>query len=100
MWDRLQIGLVLDELLGAAMQEADMRIEPIDHLAVHFHDQAQHAMGRGMLRPEIHRQRLDLHFAHGWRLWTPFMISESRLFRRLAADRKDVVLGKSVLVRV
>ena len=31
---RLQIGLVLDQLLGAAMQEADVRIDPLDHLPV------------------------------------------------------------------
>ena len=31
---RLEIGLVLDQLLGAAMQQADMRIDAVDHLAV------------------------------------------------------------------
>ena len=51
--DRLQIGLVLDQLLGAAMQQADMRIDALDHLAVELQHQAQHAMRRRMLRPEI-----------------------------------------------
>ena len=51
--DRLQIGLVLDQLLGAAMQEPDMRIDALDHLAVELEHQAQHAVRRRMLRPEI-----------------------------------------------
>src|SRR6516165_9394814 len=49
----LQIGLVLDQLLGAAMQEADMRIDPLDDLAVKLEHQAQHAVRGRMLRPEI-----------------------------------------------
>ena len=61
---RLQVGLVLDQLLGAAMQQADMRIAALDDLAVHLEDEAQHAVGRRMLRPEIHRQRLDLDVGH------------------------------------
>ncbi len=51
--DRLQIGLVLDQLFGAAVQEADMRIDALDDFAVEFEHQAQHAMRRRMLRPEI-----------------------------------------------
>ena len=39
--DRLQIGLVLDQLLGAAMEQADMRIDARDDLAVQIQDQAQ-----------------------------------------------------------
>ena len=50
---RLQIGLVFDQLLGAAMQEADMRIDALDDLAVEFEHQAQHAVRGRMLRPEI-----------------------------------------------
>jgi hypothetical protein len=41
---RLQIGLVLDQLLGAAMQQADMRIDALDDLAVELQHQAQHAV--------------------------------------------------------
>ena len=37
-----------------------MRIGALDHLAVHLQDEAQHAVGRRMLRPEIHREALDL----------------------------------------
>ena len=39
--DRLQVGLVLDQLLGAAMQEADMRIDALHHLAVELEHQAR-----------------------------------------------------------
>ena len=51
--DRLQIGLGLDQLLGAAMQQADMRIDAVDDLAVELQHEAQHAVRRRMLRPEI-----------------------------------------------
>ncbi len=43
---RLQVGLGLDQLLGAAMQQADMRIDALDHLAVELEHQAQHAVRR------------------------------------------------------
>ena len=58
--DGLEIGLVFDELLGAAVQEADMRIGALDHFAVHLQHEAEHAVGRRMLRPEIHGEALDL----------------------------------------
>ena len=51
--DRLQIGLVLDQLLGAAMQQPDMRIDPLDDLAVELEHEAQHAVRGRMLRPEV-----------------------------------------------
>ncbi len=50
---RLEIGLVLDQLLGAAMQQPDMRIDALDHLAVELEHEAEHAVRGGMLRPEI-----------------------------------------------
>ena len=62
--DGLEIGLVLDQLLGAAMQQADMRIGTLDHLAIHLQNQPQHAMRRRMLRSEIQGQGLDLHLCH------------------------------------
>ena len=68
--DRLEVGLVLDQLLGAAMQQADMRDRRAHHLAVHLQHQAQHAVRRRMLRPEIHGQRLDLDFGHQ-STWSP-----------------------------
>ena len=57
--DRLQIGLVLDQLLGAAMQQADMRIDALDDLAVELQHEAQHAMRRRMLRPEVDGEVAD-----------------------------------------
>ena len=37
----LDVGLVLDQLFGAAMQQADMGIAAIDDFPVHLHDEAQ-----------------------------------------------------------
>ena len=50
---RLEIGLVLDQLLGAAMEQPDMRIDAVDHLAVELEHEPQHAVRRRMLRAEI-----------------------------------------------
>ena len=50
---RLEVGLVLDQLLGAAVQQADMRIGALDHLAVQLEDQPQHAMRGRVLRAKI-----------------------------------------------
>ena len=50
---RLDIGFVFDQLFGATMQQADMRIGTLHHLTLHFQDQAQHAMRGGVLRAEI-----------------------------------------------
>ena len=52
----LQVGARLHELFGAAMQEADMRVDALDHLAVKLEHEAQHAMRRRMLRPEVDRE--------------------------------------------
>ena len=49
----LQIGLLLDQLLGAAMQKADMRIDALDDFAIELEHEAQHAVRRRVLRPEI-----------------------------------------------
>ena len=57
---RLDVGLVLGELFGRAMQEADVRIGALDHLAVELEHEAQHPVCRGVLRPEIHRVVADL----------------------------------------
>src|SRR5262249_15306169 len=63
--DILEIGLVLDQLLGAAMEEPDMRIDSFNHLAVELKHQAQHAVCRGMLWPEIDREVSERLFGHG-----------------------------------
>src|SRR5262249_55149721 len=62
--DRLRIGLVLDQLLGAAVQEADVRIDPLDHLAVELQHHAQHAVRRRMLRSEIDGEVAQRGFRH------------------------------------
>ena len=61
---RLQIGLVLDQLLGAAMQEADVRIDPLDHFPVELEHEAQHAMRGRVLRAEIDGEVAELVFGH------------------------------------
>jgi hypothetical protein len=63
--DRLQISLGLDQLLGAAVQEADMRVDPLDHFAVELQHQPQHTMSGGMLRPEIDCKVTEVLFVHG-----------------------------------
>ncbi len=55
----LKIGLVFDQLLGAAMQQPDMRIDAGADLPVEFEHEAQHAMRRGVLRPEVNREVAD-----------------------------------------
>src|SRR5262245_48318044 len=62
---RLQIGLVLDQLLGAAMQKPNMRIDPLDNLAVELEHKPKHAVGRWMLGPEVEREIAGRGFRHG-----------------------------------
>ena len=50
---RLEVGLRLAQLFRAAVEQADVRIAPLDDLAVELHDQPQHAVRRGVLRPEV-----------------------------------------------
>ena len=59
--DRLQIGFLFDQLLGAAMKQSNVRIDTRDNLAVKLQHKAQHAMRRRMLRSEI-----DSEIAHPW----------------------------------
>ena len=63
--DRLQIGLGLDQLLGAAMQQADVRIDARDDLAVQLQHEAQHAVRGRMLRAEVDVEVADFGFWHG-----------------------------------
>ena len=60
--DRLQKRPVLGELLGRPMQQADMGVGALDHLAVELEHQPQYAVGRRVLRPEVHRVVAD--FSH------------------------------------
>ena len=56
----LQVGAVLGELLGRAVQQADVRVGALDHLAVELEHQAQHAVRRRVLRAEVQRVVADL----------------------------------------
>ena len=49
----LQISLVFDQLLRAAVEKPNVGIDAHHHLAIEFQDETQYAMGRGVLRPEI-----------------------------------------------
>src|SRR5215469_14953175 len=57
---RLQIGLVLDELLSPVVQQDDMRVGPLDDLAVHLEYKTHDPVRRRMLRAEIHHVVLDV----------------------------------------
>jgi hypothetical protein len=63
--DRLQVSLVLDQLLSAPVQEPDMRIDTLHDLAVEFEHEAQHAVRSRMLRAEIDREITKPSFVHG-----------------------------------
>eukprot|EP00053_Salpingoeca_punica_P008372 m.75267 g.75267 ORF g.75267 m.75267 type:complete len:437 (+) comp14572_c0_seq1:246-1556(+) len=50
---RLEVGLVLDQLLRAAVQKSDVRIGVADNLAIQLQDQAQHTVGSRVLRAKV-----------------------------------------------
>ncbi len=62
--DRLQVRLVLDQLLGAPVQQPDVRVHALHDLAVELEDEAQHAVRRRMLRPEIDLEIAQRRFGH------------------------------------
>ncbi len=62
----LQIGARLHQLLGAAMQQADMRIDALDDFAVQLQHKAQHAVRRRMLRPEVDGEITDCRLIVHW----------------------------------
>ena len=55
---------MLDQLLGAAVQEPDVRVDAIDDLAVELEHETQHAVGRRVLGSEVDRERADFGFSH------------------------------------
>ena len=59
----LQIGAGLHQLFGAAMQQADMRIDALDDLAVQLQHQTQHAVRGRVLRAEVDREFALVHLA-------------------------------------
>ena len=46
---------MLNQLFGAAVEQADMWVNPFDNLAIKLHHHAQNAVGGRMLRAEIDR---------------------------------------------
>src|SRR5438128_6006878 len=61
---RLQVGLVLDQLLGPAVQKTDMRVDALDDLTVEIQYEAQYAVSRRMLGPEIEGEVAQGGFGH------------------------------------
>src|SRR5690606_13159804 len=59
---RLQERLVLNQLLGTAMQQPDVRIDTLDHLAIQIEHQAKDAVRSRMLRTEVDRELAILDF--------------------------------------
>src|SRR6202040_3984554 len=50
---RLQISLVLDQLLGPAVQQTDMRVDALDDLTAELQYETQYAVSRRTLGPEL-----------------------------------------------
>src|SRR6266542_3470900 len=60
----LQIGLVFDQLLRPAVQQADMGIDALDDFAIELKHEAQYAVGGRVLRPEIDREIAERRLVH------------------------------------
>ena len=79
--DALKIGLVLQQLLGAAVQKADMRVNALDDFAIQLQHHAQHAVSGGVHRAEIDREIADIGFSHVRRSpaapWPPSILRQS-----------------------
>jgi hypothetical protein len=61
---RLQVCLVLDQLFGAAVEEADVGINALDDLTIKLKHKAKHAVGCRVLGPEVEGEIADSGF-HG-----------------------------------
>src|SRR5262249_22491219 len=85
----LNVRAVLHQLLGAAMEEPDMRIGALDNLAVHLEDQPEHAMRRRMLRSDIDGVVVDLDDAPalGFRRWGYRRAAHGSALARLGRTR-------------
>ena len=95
--DGLVVVGVLAQLLDAAMEVAEDRIE-VDHLlAVELEDHPQHAVGRGMLRPHV-----DEHLAVAERVELGLALGPRRVRRNgledpeLAVERDPGIVGRLV----
>src|SRR5512132_3223655 len=61
---RLQVRFVFDQLLGSAVEQSDMRIDARNDFAVELEHEAQNAVGRWVLGPEIDGEIADSSFGH------------------------------------
>src|SRR5262249_56729846 len=61
---RLQVRFVFDQLLGSAVEQSDMRIDARNDLAVELKHEAQNAVGRRVLGPEIDGEIAESSFGH------------------------------------
>ena len=85
--DRLQVGLVLDELLGTAMEQPDVRVDALHDLTVEFEHETQHAVGGGMHRPEVDIELPDVGLGHQ-RVPSSGAIGETRAFFAFSLTRE------------
>ena len=60
---RLDVGLGFGQLFGRAVQQTDVRVGTLDHLAVELQHQTQHTVRSRVLGSEI--QGVVLDFSHG-----------------------------------
>lgn len=65
----LQVGFVLDELLGAAVQQPDVWVALLDGLSAQLQHQAQHAVGRRVLGAEVDGQVGHVLLCRGIFVW-------------------------------
>ena len=76
--------LRLGELLGGAVQQADVRIGALDHLAVELEHEAQHAVRGRVLRAEVQRVVLDV--SHGRSVQAAVVVFANDARRDLASN--------------
>jgi hypothetical protein len=58
--DRLPVRLLLHVLLDARVHVAELVVQADDRLAVERRDEAQHAVGRGVVGPEVEEHRVGV----------------------------------------
>src|SRR5690606_25732809 len=83
----LQIGLVLDQLLGAPVQQADMRIDALYQLPVKLQNKPQHTVRRRVHRAEVDGEIADFSLRH----WL-----SPELLRRAIGSRQSAIGGSTL----
>ena len=84
---RLDVGFALGQFFCGTVQQANVRIRTLNHLAIELQHQAQHTVGRGVLRAEIQCVIFDV--SHGSMRSAVLLFSDDawRDFPRLNAHR-------------